>query len=150
MRGTEASDREHVSLEAAFRDGLITEDDIQSASASEIHEMLVSLSPIAALRMSDAFGGMQIKVPLTPGDESSLRVGVGDEFAEEICHMLGMCVIYVPQLRGLKRLIRDRRARQLSDNGCSVTEIARRYGLSQRGVFRILSRQRQEQQEAES
>lgn len=86
--------------------------------------------------LSITHGGRRVYVPRKVRASHWLAVRIGQAAADALARQYGGCRIEIPSSRRSERdgaIRRDRAA------GCSVAEIASKWGLSERQVYNILS-----------
>ncbi len=99
---------------------------------------LVDLAETLGLRVALAliqhFGGLDLRIPKSPGPDHPILKALGEADGRAVCRFLGGAMVYIP--RGGQGG-RWRQARDLADKGMTRGEIARALGLSQRHVRRL-------------
>ncbi|MDN5785730.1 Mor transcription activator family protein [Pseudorhodobacter sp.] len=88
----------------------------------------------AALKLMQAFGGLDLKFPKSPAPDHPVAVALGMDDALALCQHFGGNQIYVPKPGGRRRPTRRKAVLALQDQGRSRAEIARALGLSERHV----------------
>jgi len=74
-------------------------------------------------------------------DLMSVARAAGMQAALDIMLALGGSTIYVPSAEDFQRRLRDAQIRGEYEGGARVREISRRYGLTERTVYKVLRRQ---------
>lgn len=74
------------------------------------------------------------------GDLRRIAEVAGVEAAVRISLALGGNVVYVPALGDLQRLVRDERIRKEYRGGKTVRALSRRFGLTERSIWRVLNK----------
>lgn len=97
-------------------------------------ELLDLLGEDGLFRLAEAHGGTRLYVPGNI-DRSELPAQIGIDNAARLSNLFPGGYIRVPLARVL-------RAKRYRENGESNAQIARRLGLTEHGVQRLLSRQR--------
>ena len=93
----------------------------------------------AALKLADAFGGIRIYVPISPGADNVLTACIGLDKARELARYLGSGIATFPTAKPLYTYARDVGIRRAHANRASCRELALRYRLSERRVWEILA-----------
>lgn len=106
----------------------------QRRMPASIEEIAETIGVRLALKIVQAFGGLEIKFPVRPHDQHPVILALGVEDGYEICRYMGGSLISVPHCRP-PRNARAQIAR-LEAEGLSRGEIAKRLGLTQRHVRR--------------
>lgn len=99
-------------------------------------ELEALIGPEALRALSEARGGRRVYVPQKVRASHWLAARIGRAAADALAWRYGGCRIEIPSHRRSERdgaIRRDRAA------GCSVAEIASKWGLSERQVYNILS-----------
>lgn len=106
----------------------------QRPMPASIEEIAETIGVRLALKIVQAFGGLEIKFPVRPHDQHPVILALGVEDGYEICRYMGGSLISVPHCRPP----RNARAQiaKLEAEGLSRGEIAKRLGLTQRHVRR--------------
>ncbi|MBW7656226.1 hypothetical protein K1I42_02800 [Hydrogenophilus thermoluteolus] len=86
-----------------------------------------------------AAGGLSVYVPKSPPFSGPLGV-LPPEAQKRLASYAGGDLLYIPKCDGALRAARDAEIRAAYDAGARVSEIARRWGLSERWVYEILGR----------
>lgn len=89
----------------------------------------------ALVRLAEAFGGTRLHVPDKIGERDEIARAIGLEAARALSARLAPDVIRVP-------LARDLRARHYEAANLSHGQIARKLGMTEKGVDRLLARLR--------
>lgn len=111
-------------------------------SADTVKRVPASIDMIAetigvrlALKIVDAFGGLDVKFPRDPEDDHPIILAFGKTDGHEICRYMGGQLLYVPHCRPPRSARAD--IKRLEAEGLSGGEIARRLGISQRWVREV-------------
>lgn len=94
--------------------------------------LLALLGEADFLRFVEAFGGLRLYIP-TRDPHHKIADAIGSEGAERLVSAYGRAHIYVPLARAL-------RAQHYRACGLTHQEIARRLGITESGVERLLKR----------
>lgn len=135
MSGTDLSVQ--MSLEDAYREGAISEEEILAATAGGSFARVAAVSLVAAVRLADHRGGAQIYIPQPTAENTQLTQLVGQAAAVAIAREFSGETIGIPRLSGLRRLARNRRIDRLAAAGWSAAKIAMHFQLTERQVWRI-------------
>lgn len=87
----------------------------------------------AFLRLAEAFGGTRLYVPISLGEDHEIARAIGTKAAQAMVDRLAPDVISVP-------LAREQRAMHYRAIGRSNAQIARKLGITERGVERLFRR----------
>lgn len=99
-----------------------------------VAELLDTLGPDGFYALVEAHAGVRLYVPADP-DRSDLSESIGHEHAKRLSKVFPCGYIKVP-------LAREFRALRYRENGMSNRQIARRLGLTESGVEKLLKRAR--------
>lgn len=105
-----------------------------SRAGPELEELI---GEEALVRLAEAFGGTPLFIPQNMAAKHPIAEAIGLELAVRLSKRLAPDVINVP-------LAREPRARQYRDAGQSNAQIARRLGMTVKGVERLFARIRQQ------
>lgn len=89
----------------------------------------------AFLRLVENVGGLRFFVPMFP-EQTADKFNLGMDILSKLSEAFRGEYIPVP-------LARNFRARVYQNRGCSQANIARRLGMTEKGVYRILRKQRE-------
>ena len=104
-------------------------------------ELATALGPDGLWRLLSHYGGIRIYLPRTLTAAHPLACDLGLETASALCQHLGPSrSVDVPTGRDLGRQVRDQQIRAAHAQGDSIRTLARRFRLSERRVWRVLSR----------
>lgn len=131
-----------ISLADAYREGLISEDDLREASGEDFG-LLVDVSAEAAVLLADAFGGTRVYVPASLDGDSPL-VEVLGAAARTVVELWRGSPLDVPRLARLRGVVRQRKVAALSAEGWSVSRLALHFRVTERQVYILLRRSRKE------
>jgi Mor family transcriptional regulator len=93
----------------------------------------------AAWKLINQRGGIRLRVPLRH-EQRLIEELIGAEPAMKLCAEYGGDTIEVPRLVERSRELRDAEIAQQARMGSSISQLARRYALTERGVSKILAR----------
>lgn len=96
-------------------------------------ELRTILGEDAFVRLCQEFGGTRLYVPLIVRDENAIVRAIGLAPARKLTHALAASTIRVP-------LARAERAAHYRRNGLSNGRIARKLGITESGVLKLLKR----------
>ncbi len=96
-------------------------------------ELLQLLGETAMVALAERFGGTRLLIPTTIAADHAIAAAIGIDAARRLVDRLAPDVIHVPLSRELRALHYRRR-------GESHARIARRLGLTEGGVLRLLGR----------
>ena len=88
-------------------------------------------------RLAERRGGRRLYVPCSVRAGHWLAGALGPEAAERLAFRYGGCRIAIPEL-GLSRANRNEEIRRCHAAGAGAADVADRFGLSERQVWRIL------------
>ena len=118
----------------------VTEHNYQCFLGKTAIELAEGISLRAAIILIQEFGGGRVSVPHNVTDEHRLNYLLGeDDFARLIWMYQGE-EIEVPAGRKLNSLLREHEIYKHHRKGLSQWEIANKYGITERGVRKILRR----------
>lgn len=132
----------NISLADAYREGLISEDELREASGEDFG-LIVDASAEAAALLVDAFGGTRVYVPVSLDEDSPLAEVLGEK-AHAVVDLLRGSSLDVPKLMRLRRAIRQRKIDALDAAGWSASQLALHFNLTERQVYVLLRRSRKE------
>ncbi len=95
-----------------------------------------------ALAIARRFGGTDLYVPLNPTEHDPLARCVGIDAANRIARLYGGGRVEIPLGNTARRAERNRAIRRMAAEGRSVSEIARRFGMTTRSIRRIKNARR--------
>lgn len=136
----------HDDLMSAYRDGLFTESDFLEAAGKDFGA-LAERSIETALRMADAFSGIRLYIPMQLSDKPGaqmLKETLGEEGAQIVMSVYQGEFLPVPRLMSLRQSIQRRKVAALHADGWSATRLAQRFQRSERQIYSILRRCREE------
>lgn len=96
-------------------------------------DLLKLIGEPAFVALAEAFGGTRLYVPTKIDDQHEIAKAVGIDAARQLSRRLAPDQIEVP-------LARDLRARHYRARGLSQAEVARRLGMTENGVRKLLKR----------
>ena len=97
----------------------------------------------SAIDLALHWGDRQLYVPtVIPDGSHPIATVLGLETARKLASRFGGERLWIPQAAALQRLRRDQEIVRLHAEAVPVSEIAERYGVSERQVFAILARGR--------
>lgn len=102
-------------------------------------ELAECIGEQAMLRLSQAYGGLEIRIPTALADDHELPLQIGTVAARQLVAIYGADVIYVPMLARLRARQRCNDIIQAVQAGQTVQSVARRYATSERNIYRILA-----------
>ncbi|MEN5083701.1 Mor transcription activator family protein [Bosea sp. TWI1241] len=91
----------------------------------------------AAVALVREFGGTEIYIPADWREDHPLNI-VGEDLAKALCNLIGGATVVIPK-ELMTSEARHRRARELAERGCKMSEIARALHLTERYVYKLLS-----------
>jgi Mor family transcriptional regulator len=113
---------------------------LDAALPDSLKGLRAHLSLEAILRLVEAFGGGKVYIPGEKVRGSELAKAVGLEAAQALSALLPMGEsIEVPKADRLKRLLRNLEIVKRSNEGENSKSLSRRFNITQRQVFSILS-----------
>lgn len=101
---------------------------------SSMIEIAETLGLRVALRLMEAFGGQEMRVPKSPSPDHPIIKALGDEDGLALCRYAGGDMLHVPHGRARRSAREDILA--LEAKGMGRAEIARALGITQRHVRR--------------
>jgi hypothetical protein len=105
-----------------------------------IKELLNTLSIASVLALIKAYRGTRVIVPKTPDAEHPLSVLIGLDELTKLCYVYGGSVFYCPQCIKALNFVRDSAILADKRTGLTLSEVARKYRLSEVGVSMALRR----------
>ncbi len=99
---------------------------------------LVSLH--GTLEIVECYGGGTWKVPVIPRGNHQVARLIGIESFTRICREFSGTEIEIPKAASVRRLVRNREIVKARKEGASTMELARRFDLTQRAIFKILKK----------
>jgi len=127
----------------AYREGLFSDEELLAAAGDDF-EALVEKSPETAIRVADALSGVRIYVPKRLTEDCRINEFVNEADAQIVISVYPTELICVPRFMPLRRKIRNRRIAGLHAAGWMPSELAMHFQLTERQIFAILHRCRQE------
>lgn len=127
---------------AALIEAGLSDADIIAVMPKTAVELVDVLGLQRTLDLLHRIGGSRPFVP-KPGnlsDDSELVRQVGMDAAVELSAVFGGCHIEVPLLISVERLLRNQALRAEFDQGATVNNLARRFGLTNRHVRTVIAR----------
>jgi hypothetical protein len=107
-----------------------------------IQELVDCIGEDAVVRLVLRLGGLRVRVPKTATPDHHLTLVVGPEAAHSLARVFGGEQIEIPQAAGWRAEMVRRRIAELSRQGLGTGAIARRLGMTQRGVQVAMRRRR--------
>jgi CRP-like cAMP-binding protein len=98
------------------------------------HDLLSILGEDAFLRLAEEFGGTELYVPGQLPDDHPIVAAIGSTLAQRLASFYAPTAIRVP-------LARRERAIRLRSQGLTQREIARKLGMTESGVYKLLNRE---------
>lgn len=105
---------------------------MKRSEASTAAELISVIGKDGLRSLAETYGGTRLFVPKNL-ERSQLTGSVGHEIADKLASRYGGDVLIVP-------LVRDLRARHYRSMGLSNAQIARKLGLTEKGIQRLLQR----------
>lgn len=109
-------------------------------------DLSLVIGAAAALRLCDAFGGTELRLPKSRSQHPELNLVselIGEERLMQLIRYAGGDRLYIPLQSQRIRAERNRRIKELRDAGASTAEISRQFTftsrLTQRQIYSILS-----------
>jgi hypothetical protein len=101
-----------------------------------------------ALLLLEHAGGGHIKVPLPKNLHAlhQLVEWLGPERARVFCDNFSSETIQIPRAQAALRVIRNKKIREEREAGASLFVLARRYGMTERGILKIICHAQDDQQ----
>lgn len=96
-------------------------------------ELDTLLSNDEMVALAEAFGGTRLYIPLNPTRKHPIAVAIGLPAAQLLSAQLGCCTLRIP-------LFRNQRAAYYREKGLTTAMIARKLGMTESGVERLLKR----------
>lgn len=106
------------------------------ASLQEIAEVVGDDN---AMKMVQAYGGTRVFVPQSVGAQHKLSTLLGFEQAKKLSRTFGGEPLTIARCTMLLKHRRNEEIRKKYDEGASVHELVREYGLTERRIYSILS-----------
>jgi len=91
----------------------------------------------------DRVGGTEIKIPIKYDERSATCARLGEDLAPKVIDVVGglWFSVPLPHTKRDRNLSRDRQIIEMAKNGALGSAISRQFGITQRSVRRILSRE---------
>ena len=109
-----------------------------STSGHLTAELMALLGPEVACRLLDIYGGTLLYIPSAAVDHP-LSAAIGEASARLLCARYGGSRLPIPLGHRLTLARRDAAIRQDRQNGLSIADLVKKYRLSRRRIFVILS-----------
>lgn len=116
----------------------LDEETITAAMSPVAREMVALVGFTITLALCREFGGLKLWFARVLSDDSELVQRIGRAAADRLASKYGGGHIEVPLLRGVALLLRDSAIHSDLDAGAPLNELARRYRVSQRHLYRLL------------
>jgi len=96
----------------------------------------------SASELSRRFGGVPLRIPMTPQSGSVLVLAIGQAKAEKLCRVYGQCTIQLPSRRSNESAVRKREIESDIRSGGSYRDIAISHGVTVQCIYKIASKMR--------
>lgn len=127
-----------------FRATTADQDEIVRSMPASAQRLVTIIGLLPALELLRKFGGDRVFIPrFMPGADHPLTIALGADVLSKLVEGLGPKQLEVPMLASVERCLRNRSMHCDRDSGLSVNALHKRYGLSQRRIRIILSREPQ-------
>lgn len=107
----------------------------QRPMPASIEEIAETIGMRLALKIVQAFGGLEVSFPKHPHDGHQVILALGKDDGYEICKYMNGSTLSVPHCRPPKSVRAD--VKRLEAEGLSRAEIARALGITQRWVREV-------------
>ncbi|WP_111745581.1 Mor transcription activator family protein [Salinisphaera orenii] len=109
-----------------------------------VHALIEVIGIQAALRLIEAFGGTDVYVPRRPTPELESLLGLGPAQALVDHYYAGSDKLKLPRCAAAMRSLLHRRIVAAYHDGASAAELARGHGCTERWVYILVARARDE------
>jgi len=130
---------------AFFNDIPSTQQTAADVGSSELPAFLREIERIAgfkaAMRLVNKFGGLNLYIPQDLDKEHALAKAMGLDIAQKIAAVCGGARVAVPRAHHYRTVLRQAEIFRRSRSGESSSLLAREYGITQRAIEKIISRE---------
>lgn len=96
------------------------------------------LSTTGLFALVERFGGTRVRIPSREAPDHRLRQVLSSEDYDSLCKGAGGIVLEIPVASRFKRFQRDCAVFNARKNGMTIPEVARKFSMSERNVYRLL------------
>jgi DNA-binding NarL/FixJ family response regulator len=106
--------------------------------ADTLGAIIACIGPEAAAKLIEECGGSRVYVPTSPGAQSNLAKIIPPDGLAKLVAEFGGTVLHITRAEDIERERRNADVIEARKNGATARQICKRFGLTERTVYRIL------------
>ncbi len=117
----------------------VPERELREKLGISMNELARVITLDSVIKLVDSFGGLEIYIPNRAKKSSKLIQIIGMDDLVSLCQHYHGTVIKIPRLMTLRLMLRNQKICKARNEGIPLSELARKFNLTQRQIHNILS-----------